>query len=167
MEKKLHKLTTNLLQKLKIKPISIEIKKDDTNAYQLNLELDEADTGILIGYHGDTIASIQLILGLMIYKDSGEWSRLIVNIGDYREKRQASLEKTAEDAVRRVKFSGEPIALFNLNPFERRVIHLYLENHPDVTSQSEGEGHNRHLIISPKNPESLQPPIPEEDDSIS
>jgi spoIIIJ-associated protein len=96
----------------------------------------------------------------MIYKQTGSWQRLIVNVGDYRQKRQESIEKMADDTVKRVKFSGEPIALFNLNPFERRLIHTYLADHPDVTTVSEGEGRNRHLIVHPKNPQS--PPPPEE-----
>ena len=163
MEKKLLKITKSLLKKLDIKPIDIKVKKDDEQALQLSLELNDSDTGVLIGYHGDTISSLQLILGLMIYKDTGSWTRLVVNIGDYREKKQSSLEKTAEDTVRKVTFSGEPIALFNLNPFERRIIHVHLKDHPDVISESEGEGQNRHLIISPKDPSLNQPPPPSDD----
>lgn len=163
MEKKLLKLTNDLLKQLDIKPTKVELIKDDQETLQLNLELNEADTGILIGYHGDTISSLQLILGLMLYKQTGNWTRLTVNIGDYREQKQTSLEKTADDTVRKVVFSGEPIALFNLNPFERRIIHLYLKDHPDVVSESDGEGRNRHLIISPKNPSLNQPPLPSDD----
>ena len=168
MRKKLEKLTTKLLKQLNIKPQKIKVQKDDTDIYQLDLQLDENDTSILIGYHGDTIASLQLILGLMLYKQSGEWSRVIVNIGDYREKRQESLEQMADDTVKRVKFSGEPIALFNLNPFERRVIHMYLKDNADVLSESEGEGRNRHLIINLKDSSKAEePPLPEEDGSNS
>ena len=163
MEKKLLKLTTGLLKQLDIKPAKINLLKNTDESFQLNLELNEKDTGILIGYHGDTITSLQLILGLMLYKQTGNWTRLIVNIGDYREQKQASLEKTADDTVRKVTFSGESIALFNLNSFERRIIHMYLKDHPDVISESDGEGRNRHLIISPKNPSLNQPPLPSDD----
>ena len=163
MEKKLLKLTTDLLKKLDIKPVKIDLAKDEEETFVLNLELNEKDAGILIGYHGDTISSLQLILGLIIYKQSGSWSRLVVNIGDYREQKQAQLEKTAEDTVRKVTFSGEPIALFNLNPFERRIIHMYLKDHPKVFSESDGEGRNRHLIISPKDPSLYQPPPPSDE----
>ena len=163
MEKELNKIIKKLLKALDIKPTKIEVKPEEENSFELTLELDEQDTGLLIGYHGDTIASLQLILGLMLYKQSGEWTRVIVNIGDYRQKRQESLEQMADDTIKRVKFSGEPIALFNLNPFERRVVHLYLENNPDVLSESEGEGRNRHLIISPKDPSVNQPPPPSDD----
>lgn len=163
MEKKLLKFTTDLLKQLDIKAVKVDLSKGEDETLELNLELSEKDTGILIGYHGDTISSLQLILGLIVYKQTGSWTRLIVNIGDYREQKQASLEKTADDTVRKVTFSGEPIALFNLNPFERRIIHMYLKDHSDVNSESNGEGRNRHLIISPKDPSLNQPPPPSDD----
>ncbi|MFC1627197.1 protein jag [Patescibacteria group bacterium] len=149
MEKKIKKLASDLLSKLDIKPDSIEIKKDDEDTYVLNLKVSEADTGILIGYHGDTIAALQLLLGLMLYHQKNEWVRVVVNVGDYRERRQENLENMAQDTVDKVLQSGQPIALFNLNPFERRTIHMYLSKSKEVVTQSEGEGKNRHLVISP------------------
>ncbi len=150
--KELEKLIATLLQHLDIKPEKIEIQNPETDTIQANLTLSDQDTGMLIGHRGDTISALQLLLGLILYKQTGAWTRLIVDIGDYRAKRTASLEKLAQDTAQRVKFSNEPIALFNLNPFERRAIHIYLEGHPDVATESDGEGRNRHLIIKPKNP---------------
>lgn len=161
MEKTIEALLLDLLKHLDITPKEVTITQDDTQTYQVDLKLSDQDTGILIGYHGDTIAALQLILALLFYKQSGSWSRLIVNIGDYRQKRQESLEKMAQDTVQRVKFSGESIALFNLNPFERRVVHMCLADHPDVLTASEGEGRNRHLIVKPKHPP-VEPPPPDE-----
>lgn len=157
--KELEKLITILLQHLEIKPEKIEIQAPETDTIQANLTLSDQDAGMLIGHHGDTIAALQLLLGLILYKQSGSWTRLIVDIGDYRAKRTASLEKLAQDTAQRVKFSNEPIALFNLNPFERRAIHIYLEGHPDVATESDGEGRNRHLIVKPKNPSPEPDPL--------
>lgn len=162
--KELEKLITTLLQHLEIKPEKIEIQNPETDTIQANLTLSDQDTGMLIGHHGDTISALQLLLGLILYKQSGSWTRLIVDIGDYRAKRTASLEKLAQDTAQRVKFSNEPIALFNLNPFERRAIHIYLEGHPDVATESDGEGRNRHLIIKPKNPS--PDPVPSSVDDL-
>ena len=165
MKKDLEKIIKDLLKHLEIKPLEIAVEKDDNDTYQLNLKLEEQDTGILIGYHGDTITSLQLVLGLLLYKQTGSWTRVILNIGDYREKRSESLKKTAEDTVHRVKFSGEPIALFNLNPFERREIHMHLSDHPEVVTESQGEGRNRHLIVKLK--EGLEPPPPTDEQPAS
>lgn len=155
MEKNIKTLVQELFKQLEIKPETIGLVKSETgNGYQLNLKFSDQDTGILIGYHGDTISALQLIINLLIYKKLGEWLRLEVNIGDYRQKRAESLEKMALDSAQRVKFSGQPMALFNLNPFERRLIHEFLAKDPAVTTESEGEAKNRHLIIKPVSNES-------------
>lgn len=153
MEKNIKALVQELFKQLEIVPETIELVKSEAgNGYQLNLKLSDQDTGILIGYHGDTISALQLIINLLIYKKLGEWLRLVVNIGDYRQKRAESLEKMALDSAQRVKFSGQPMALFNLNPYERRQIHEFLSHDPAVITESEGEARNRHLIIKPASP---------------
>ncbi len=136
---------------MEITPKTLNVSITDDNVVNIDLQLDDADTGVLIGYHGKSIAALQLILGMLLYKQTKTWTRVIVNIGDYRQKRQQALEKMAQNTVQKVKFSGEPIALFNLNSFERRIIHAYLSENKEVVTESEGEGSNRHLIIKPKN----------------
>jgi len=118
MEKNIKALVQELFKQLEIVPEAIELVKSEAgDSYQLNLKFSDQDTGILIGYHGDTISALQLIINLLIYKKQGEWKRLVVNIGDYRQKRAAGLEQMALDSAQRVKFSGQPMALFNLNPY--------------------------------------------------
>ena len=151
MEKNINALVQELFKQLEIVPEAIELVKSEAgDSYQLNLKFSDQDTGILIGYHGDTISALQFIINLLIYKKQGEWLRLVVNIGDYRQKRAAGLEQMALDSAQRVKFSGQPMALFNLNPYERRVIHELLSKDPSVTTESEGEARNRHLVIKPR-----------------
>lgn len=158
MEKNIKALVQELFKQLEIVPETIElVKSEAANGYQLNLKFSDQDTGILIGYHGDTISALQLIINLLIYKKLGEWLRVVVNIGDYRQKRAESLEKMALDSAQRVKFSGQPMALFNLNPFERRLIHEFLAKDPAVTTESEGEAKNRHLIIKPASTREVEP----------
>lgn len=167
MEKKLKAITLDLFTQLEIKPDSIDIQTDPEGVIHLKLQFNEADTGMLIGYHGDTISALQLILGLLLYKQTGSWSRLVLDIGDYRQKRSQVLEKLAQNTAQKVKFSGEPIALFNLNPFERRVIHTYLAEFPDVVTQSEGEGKDRHLVVSPASSSPLPSTQPEQSEPSS
>lgn len=149
MEKNIEALTKKLLEQLGIEPKKITITSPEPNSYLLDLDLAEQDMGMLIGYHGDTISALQLMLGLLLYKETGEWSKLVVNIGDYRQKREEALIKLAQDTAQRVKFSGQPMALFNLNPFERRTIHAFLSTDDKVVTESEGDGRNRHLIVKP------------------
>lgn len=115
-----------------------------------HLDIDCEEPGVLIGHHGETIFSLQLIISLLCYKRLGEWQRILVNVGDWREKRIEALKKMALSATQRVKFSGEEVILPHLNAGERRTIHLYLADHPDVTTESVGEGEERRLVIKPK-----------------
>jgi len=161
MEKKAKKITKDLLTQLEITPKILDISTDD-DVININLQLEDDDTGVLIGYHGKSIAALQLILGMFLYKQTKTWTRVIVDIGDYRQKRQETLEKMAQNTAQKVKFSGEPIALFNLNPFERRIIHAYLTDSKEIVTESEGEGNNRHLIIKLKQ-DILKESVPEED----
>ena len=114
------------------------------------LQIDTDNPGLLIGYRGDNLSAIQHLLGLHVKHKTGKWHKLIVNVGDYREQRQQTLEQLAQNAAQRVEFSGEPYLFHNLTPPERRVVHMALQEHPAVTTQSQGEGRSRQLAIIPK-----------------
>lgn len=147
---KLKKLSRELLAHLDVASKAIKITKDKEGVVSLELDLPDQQSGILIGYHGETIAALQLLLNMMFYKQTGEWSKLVLNIGGYREKRTNYLTALAQDTATKVIDSGEPLALYNLNPFERRVVHMALSENKEVVTESQGEGKNRFLVVSPK-----------------
>lgn len=149
MPKQLKTITLDLLKLLGVTPEAVTVTPDETGSVQIKLAFSPEETGILIGRHGDSISALQMILGLIVYRQTGSWQRLTVDIGDYRQKRTESLEKMAQETAKRVKFSHEPLALFNLNPFERRIVHLFLSKDSGVATESQGEGRNRHLIVRP------------------
>lgn len=150
MEKNIENIISELLKLLAVKPEKISIAEQEAGNWLVDLQISEPETGILIGYHGETISALQLMANLLLYKKTGEWGKLIINIGDYRQKREEILVKLAEETVQKVKTSGQPMALFHLNPFERRTIHTLLAEDPTVATLSEGEGRNRHLVIKLK-----------------
>ena len=137
-----------LLKLLKVKAEMAVSEDKENEAIAVQLTTDEP--GILIGYHGETLASFQLILSLIVNKKLDQWTRILVNVNDYRQKREESLRMIALNAAQKVKFSGEEVVLTNLSPAERRIIHMTLADHPDVTSVSEGQGQERRLIIRPR-----------------
>jgi len=149
--------TQQLLQKLGIQAqISISLDQD-TKYY--HIQIDSDTPGLLIGYRGETLASFQLILGLIINQPANiekqdqvekQWKKIIVNVGDYRQRREQTLVQLAQNAAQRVKFSGEPYVFEHLSPAERRIIHLSLQSDDQVTTYSEGEGRNRHLVVALK-----------------
>ncbi len=141
------KLAKELLGQLEMKA-KMKVTTDQEGIIYLQLETD--DPGVLIGYHGETLFSLQTILSLMTYRQVGEWVRVVVNVNDYRERRQESLEKMALSAAQRVKFSGETQSLPPMPAAERRVVHLFLANDPEVATESEGEGYQRRVVVKPR-----------------
>lgn len=137
-----------LLNSLKIQT-SVETYVDEKGVVELSLKTEE-DTGLLIGYHGQTLASLQLIFNLIIYKKLGAWVKIIFNVGDWRRRREEYLTKMAQTMTQRVVATGEEVVCPYLTAAERRVIHLALQGHEQVLTESQGEGENRRLIIKPK-----------------
>ncbi len=137
-----------LLDLMEIKA-DIEVTEDKENQAVL-IQIETETPGILIGYHGETLSSFQLILGIMANRQLKEWTRILVNVGDYRQKREEVLKRIALSAAQRAHFSGAPVTLADLSSAERRIIHLVLADHEEVESYSEGEGRDRRLIIKPR-----------------
>ncbi|OGM21719.1 hypothetical protein A2955_03730 [Candidatus Woesebacteria bacterium RIFCSPLOWO2_01_FULL_37_19] len=126
------------------------VVEDKENAtFMVNVEAEE-EAGLLIGNRGKTIYSLQTVLNLILKQRTGEWYRVVVNIGDWLEKEKERLEQLAQQTKDRAKETGESQVLYNLTPGQRRLVHLYLSEDKSVDTKSEGEGENRYLIVSPK-----------------
>lgn len=121
----------------------------DTNTVSLNIKTQE-EAGLLIGKRGETLLSLQTVLSLMVKTKLGEWVRIVVNVADWREKEENYLREMATSSAHRVKQTGEPQALYHLNAGQRRIIHMFLAEDPEVTTESVGEGEERYLLIKPK-----------------
>lgn len=109
----------------------------------------QTETGLLIGRRGETLNSIQLILGMMVRQKLGEWVRITVNVGDWREKQEDQLKDLAQQAALKAKETGEPQPIYSLSAAERRIIHLVLADDKEVSTVSEGEGDERYLVVKP------------------
>ena len=145
----LQKLADELLSLMATKA-KAEVSYDKDNEV-FNVNIDAGDeTGLLIGKKGETLLGIQTILGFLLKQKTGEWNRLLVNVGDYREKEESYLKDLAASTAQRAKETGEPQNLYNLKAWQRRVIHLTLSEDKSITTESEGEGEERYLIIKPK-----------------
>jgi spoIIIJ-associated protein len=105
------------------------------------------EMGLLIGHHGETLSSFQTLLGMILRQKTGEWTRVIVNVGDWREKQEDYLRRLAEQTAQRVKETSQEQALYNLSPSQRRIIHIALSSDPDLETESLGEGKERYLVI--------------------
>jgi spoIIIJ-associated protein len=127
-----------------------EVFEDVQNEAIVVLLKTQDEAGLLIGRHGQTIESLQAALGMLAKEKLGEWTRIIVNVGDWREKQEEYLKSLAETAAERAKSTGEDQPLYNLTASQRRVIHLFLSEDPEITTESVGEGEERYLIVKKK-----------------
>ncbi|OGC93120.1 hypothetical protein A3D85_00355 [Candidatus Amesbacteria bacterium RIFCSPHIGHO2_02_FULL_47_9] len=129
--------------------VEIQARYDpNENIYQVSLQT--PSPAVLIGYHGETLSALQFILGQHVHTKTGEWLNLSVNINDYKERREQSLKALADSVVNQTLTTGIPHALPPLPASERRIVHLYLADHPQVTTSSQGIGRSRSVVISPK-----------------
>jgi spoIIIJ-associated protein len=126
---------------------TMEITED---AEAISVVLETEDTGIVIGYHGETLEALQLVLSLILAKENGEFKRVSIEAGDYKKNRTEWLERLALDAKEKALSEGREIYLSELKSWERRVVHLLLQDDKEVTSESSGEGKDRVLVVKPK-----------------
>lgn len=111
------------------------------------------DMGILIGKHGQTLDALQYLTNLVANKNSSERIRVIIDVEDYRDRRVETLTRLANRLAEKVKRTGERISLEPMNPHERKIIHMALQNDRKVTTLSEGDAPYRHVVIELKKKE--------------
>jgi spoIIIJ-associated protein len=110
---------------------------------------DEEAMGLLIGRRGETLRSLQFMVNLLVSRKVQKWPQVVVDVGNYRQRRQESLEGLARRMAERVRQSGRPLTLEPMGAYERRIVHLALRADPTVYTESNGEGENRKIVIFP------------------
>ncbi len=110
-----------------------------------NIEGD--DLGLLIGRRGQTLACLQYIVRLIIGQQTGSWLPIVIDVEGYKQRRYEALRTLALRTAERVTTSKMPFTLEPMPAYERRITHLTLADHPDVTTQSIGEGESRKVVV--------------------
>lgn len=125
----------------------VEIRIKEANNC-LNINLAGHNMGLIIGYRGETLDSIQYLVSLVINKgNDGQYKRVVVDTENYRAKREETLRRLANKIARKVKADRKSFVLEPMNPYERRIIHAELQNDRDVTTYSEGEEPFRRVVV--------------------
>jgi spoIIIJ-associated protein len=148
MNNKIKELTEKLLE-LSGASAQVEVIDLGENTYTVNLSTDD-ETGLLIGFRGENINAIQTVLGMMLKGQTGEWYRLVVNVGDYREKQEEKLKELADQSADRAIETKEPQPIYNLTAGQRRVVHMHLSQRSDIATESEGVEPERYLVVKSK-----------------
>jgi spoIIIJ-associated protein len=128
-----------------------EVVAEDAETVEINIR-ESSDLGLLIGKHGQTLSSLQLIVAMMVNRTlpQEERKRIVLDAAGYRERREQALTAMARHAADRAKRTGREVPLQPLNARERRVVHLALAEDAEVSTRSEGEEPERHIVIVPK-----------------
>jgi spoIIIJ-associated protein len=114
------------------------------------LDVRGEDLGLLIGWRGDTLRSLQLLVNTMVRQMMDEAEPVVIDVERYRARREDSVRELALRAADRAKRNQERVGLDPMQPYERRAVHTALSDDPDVSTESEGEGADRRVVITPK-----------------
>lgn len=113
----------------------------------INIEIDGNDSGVLIGYRGETLNALQSIITSVANKNTNSRAKIFLNIDSYKEKRKKALEELALKVSKTVLKTGKNITLEPMNAFERKVIHTKLQDMNNIKTHSVGEEPNRRIVI--------------------
>ena len=131
-------------------PQANPVVEGEEAATSINLDIKGDDLGILIGRRGQTLSCLQYIVRLIVGHRTEAWVPIIIDVEGYKQRRYETLQALAWRLAEQVKARGVPFTLEPMLAYERRIIHLSLADHPDVTTQSVGEGEARRVVIQPK-----------------
>lgn len=136
-----------VLEKMGLNSCVVEMSEQDD---ALALNITGEDASVAIGYRGETLDALQYLCSLLLNGKNDGFRRVTLDAEGYRSKREKTLQRLASNLEQKVKRTGREEKLEPMNPYERRVIHTALQHSKYVTTQSEGQGAQRHVVVSPK-----------------
>jgi len=113
--------------------------------YRINIESDEPS--LLIGHHGETIGAIQHLLKVLLWKEDGEEFNISVDVDNYRQRQEENVIEMIKRKIDAVRETNQEQRFPPMSPYFRRQVHLYISEHNDLISESQGDGDHRYVII--------------------
>ncbi len=149
-EKLTNDFVSNLIEKIGLKADVSVVESEESIAVNINGD----NLGALIGFHGETLESLQLITSLFLNNKlkEGEWKRVVVDIGNWRKERSTALGSMLENSISEIEQQGlEKLVLPSMSASQRREVHVIVsEQFPEYATQSEGEEPNRKIVLFKK-----------------
>ncbi len=145
IEKTARELTEETLEKLSVEAeVAAEADQD-----LVKIKISGEELGLLIGYRGENLESLQLLLGIMINNKLELDSRIpvLVDVGDWRAQREEALRLLVAKEIKNISGDRTSVELPAMPPSQRRTVHLLVKDHKGLSSESEGEEQNRHVVI--------------------
>lgn len=143
-------LLAGILERMQI-AAQIDAREEDDKLF-LTIDCEqEDDTQRVIGRRGQVVDALQHLVAKMLAAGREERGKpVVVDAGGYRQKHVERLEGLAERMADKVLRGGEPVELSPMSAYDRRIVHMYLANVEGVTTRSEGEGEDRHIVVVPE-----------------
>lgn len=135
----------DLLEKM---DIDAKIYLIEENDEKIVIEIESPDSALIIGKKGKNLEAIQTIVNAAMNKRATIWTKVIIDIGNYRNRREKRLQQLALDVATQVKEEKKSMLLEPMNPFERRIIHMTLRNESNIETNSEGTGNIKRIRVS-------------------
>ncbi|MBS60731.1 MAG: hypothetical protein CL606_05415 [Anaerolineaceae bacterium] len=120
---------------------------DNRSSIRINIAGDKLSA--LIGRRGETLASLEFLVKLIVSNKQNRWTNISLDIDGYKQRREHQLKRLAQRMAGQVQQFGRPIALEPMPANERRIVHITLERNPEVTTNSTGDGNQRRVNIQP------------------
>jgi len=142
-------ITCDMLEKMnfEVDKAFVEDVVDEEN--QVLVGVTVGNPAGLIGFRGRNLAAIQLVLSLIVKNKLGEWVRVLLDINNYRQEQRERLTSMAMSLADKAKATGNEVVMASMSSYERRLCHMALVGIEGITSDSEGEGEERHIVIKP------------------
>lgn len=138
-----YRFLTDILEKM---GISAEVELEETES-SIVLKLKSEDIGVIIGRRGETLDSLQYILNLVVNRFKGDYKRIVIDVENYRKKREDTLINLANRLAEKVIKYKKSITLEPMSSYERRIIHYALQNNKKIETYSVGNEPNRKVVI--------------------
>lgn len=146
----LEKARTFLADLTKLMGVEVSINAHRDNEGNVRVDMFGDTLGILIGRRGETLDALQYLTSLYVNRDQEDYTRVTLDTENYRAKREEALRRLANRMANRAVKTGRKVVMEPMNPYERRILHSALQQNDAVTTHSEGEEPNRHVVITLK-----------------
>jgi spoIIIJ-associated protein len=123
----------------------LDIEQVEEKFYTIRLDGD--DLSFLIGYHGKTLDAFQHLVNLFLYKQAADETHINLDINGYKDNRKEKLQEITKKYIDKVRFFDKEIHMSPMSAWERKQVHLFIGEYPDIEDESMGEGEERHIVL--------------------
>ena len=130
--------------------IEPELKLEEKEENNFDIEISGDDLNFLIGFRGQSLEGLQNIIKMMVFRETQVQPIITIDINEYRSRKTEKLQDMAKTFIDKVRFFQKDVELPRMSPWERRQVHLLVSEYDDIESESTGEGENRRVVLKLK-----------------